>query len=185
MALSWDCENRPVAAASPIGFNVYRRSGSEVYSITPINAEPVRESAYRDLGAPNGETYFYVVRALQQGDDVPIEGGNSLEAMVIPEDRTPPATPTITMAFQTAAGVVVVWEPSREPDVAGYYVYRRMVGTDTPVKVSKAIKGEPRFVDTAFTPGRVYDYSVTAVDRAAQENESDISQELRVETSRK
>ena len=188
VGLSWDCDKPTTGAersAPSSGFNVYRRSGSEAYPITPINVEPVRESGYQDLGVSNGETYFYVVRALHQSDDVLIEGGNSPETKVKPEDRTPPTPPTITLAFQTTEGIVVVWEPSREPDVAGFYVYRRMVGTDTPAKVSEMIKGAARFIDTAITPGSVYYYSVTAVDRAAQANESDFSQELRVETTNK
>ena len=182
VALTWNCDE---SAAPSHEFNVYRRSGSEAYPINPINAEPIRASEYRDLAVSNGETYRYVVRALQKSDDILIEGKSSSEAMVKPEDRTPPTPPTISMAFQGEEGIVVVWEPSSEADVAGYYVYRRMVGTDTPVKVSPLIKAAPRFVDTAFTPGRVYYYSVTAADQAPQENVSDFSQELRVETKRK
>ncbi len=166
------------------GFNVYRRSGGQPYPLTPVNTDVIQGSAYTDISVTNGETYYYIVRAIKAGVDIPIESESSQEAAGTPVDREPPAPPTVAIAFQTEEGVVVLWEPSQEPDLAGYVVYRRLVGEGTPVRISSGLfKEGTRYVDTTFASGSAYYYSVTAVDNAPRPNESDFSQELRVETT--
>ena len=183
--LSWDFPPGFLSEGSAVfvkGFNIYRRSEGQAYPLIPLNASLLQEGLYRDIGVVNGEMYYYVVRTLRESGVGLIEGGSSAEILTVPEDRTPPAPPTAAMAFQTAEGVVLIWEPSGESDLAGYFVYRRLAGEDALVRISTLIEGETRFVDTAFSPGRVYYYSITAADRAAHRNESGFSQELRVET---
>jgi len=163
------------------GFNIYRRAANEFYPLTPLNPAPVQEMAYRDLSVTNGLQYVYTVRTLTYSSDALIESGNSQEVVAVPADLTPPAPPVATMAYHAAEGTLVIWEPNRETDLAGYYVYRRAEGGDALERISDLITTETRFLDRNVTAGQTYYYAVTAVDSSPQHNESDSSQELMVE----
>jgi len=186
--LSWQPPASPadaVEAPPAAGFNVYRRTESQYYPLVALNAIPLEKPVYQDLGVVNGETYFYVVRSLKQHGGFWIESENSNELEVVPRDFTAPPPPAIAIAFQTAEGIVIIWEPSGAPDLAGYAVYRRLVGKDQPERIAADVPpDQSRFVDTSFKPGMAYYYSVSALDTSPQKNESDVSQEVRVETKK-
>lgn len=164
------------------GYNVYRRTGEQPYPLMALNPAPLLERGYRDSGLINGERYSYVVRTLRQSGTDVIESESSPEVSAMPEDRTAPAPPIISIISQTPEGVMVIWEPSQEPDLAGYRVYRRKQGETSLRQISPLITGETRFVDSSITPGESYYYAVTAVDSSSRQNESDFSQELLIET---
>jgi fibronectin type 3 domain-containing protein len=166
------------------GFQIYRRKISEDYDLTPINQSPLQQNHFQDITVTNGEKYFYVVRSLKTTEEGTIEGKDSPEVEVIPEDLSPPATPTITMAFQSPEGIVIIWEPNLDADLAGYYVYRRMENESQPNRISSLIPKETMFLDKNFSPGITYYYSVTAVDNSPRQNESDFSLELKVATEK-
>ncbi|MBW1679028.1 MAG: hypothetical protein JRJ08_02625 [Deltaproteobacteria bacterium] len=183
--LSW--ESRPSLGKDAYknrlnGFNVYRRRPGEDYVLTPLNNKPILENNFRDMGVTNGEKYYYVVRTLKNTEGVAIESGDSIEVEVIPEDFTPPASPYVTMAFQSLEGIVITWEPDLDPDLEGYFVYRRLETEDKSTLISPLLKGKTMYLDKTFSPGLTYYYSVTAVDRSRRHNESDFSQELKVVT---
>jgi fibronectin type 3 domain-containing protein len=62
----------------------------------------------------------------------------------------------------TAHSVTITWTASKSI-VAGYNVYRLSPSGD-PVKVSKGIVSETRYVDKSIEPGRTYSYYVKSVD---------------------
>jgi hypothetical protein len=166
------------------GVNIYRRSANESYDVIPLNPSPVLQKHFQDSSVTNGEKYFYVIRSLKTLEEGIVEGKDSPEVSVIPEDLTPPATPLATMAFQSAEGVVIIWEPNIDSDLEGYYVYRRGENEAKPTRVSPLIKQETLYLDKAFAPGLTYYYSVTAIDRSPRHNESDFSPELKVATKK-
>jgi fibronectin type 3 domain-containing protein len=54
-------------AASPTGgvtYNVYRGTSSGGESATPINTSPVSSTSYTDTNVTSGQTYFYIVEAV-------------------------------------------------------------------------------------------------------------------------
>ncbi|HPD61536.1 MAG TPA: hypothetical protein PKV48_07250, partial [Thermodesulfobacteriota bacterium] len=70
------------------GVNIYRRSGDESYDVIPLNPNPILQNHFQDLTVINGEKYFYVIRSLKTIEEGTIEGKNSPEVSVIPEDLT-------------------------------------------------------------------------------------------------
>jgi fibronectin type 3 domain-containing protein len=81
-----------------------------------------------------------------------------------------------------AAAVELSWSISREPDLAGYRVYRSEQPGEQGVQLSPERLAVPAFRDTQLLPGRSYFYRVTAVDRAG--NESAASAPVSVEIPR-
>ena len=164
------------------GFNIYRRHPNKEYRISPLNKNPIRGSSFQDLGVTNGENYYYVVRSLKNIKGAMIESGDSAEIGARPEDFTPPASPSVTMAFQAQGGIVIIWEPNLDPDLDGYYVYRRLNTENKPTLISPLIRNQTMYLDRTFSPGLTYYYSVSAIDQSPRHNESDFSQELKVAT---
>lgn len=162
------------------GFTIYRRSPDEGYGLTPLNQNPVLQNKFQDTSVMNGEKYLYVVRSLKALKEGAVEGTDSPEVQVKPEDIFPPAIPSATMVFQSPEGIVVIWEPNLDPDLEGYYIYRRLERETKPTKFSPLLKGVTTYLDKTFSPGVTYYYSVTAIDQSPRHNESDFSQELKV-----
>jgi len=178
--LNWEI---PPSLAGEKGFggvNIYRRTADESYDLIPLNPSPIIKNHFQDIAVTNGEKYFYVIRSLKTIEEGTIEGKDSPEINVTPEDLTPPTTPLATMAFQSPEGIVIIWGPNIDSDLEGYYVYRRRENESHPTRISPLIKQETMYVDKTFGPGVTYYYSVTAIDQSPRHNESDFSQELKV-----
>jgi fibronectin type 3 domain-containing protein len=69
-----------------------------------------------------------------------------------------------------AASIDLSWEPVAEPDVAGYFVYRRE-NADAWQRISPAapVVG-PGFHDALIESGHKYRYAVSAVDQGGHES---------------
>ncbi|MBN2469050.1 MAG: hypothetical protein JXD19_12990 [Deltaproteobacteria bacterium] len=161
------------------GFTVYRRYYDQEYGLVPLNEIPIQEGEFYDVSVANGERYSYVIRTLKATNGKMIESKNSTEITVVPEDRTPPAPPRAHVVLQSPNGIEIMWEPNVEPDLLGYFVYRRSENEATPRRVSPLLQGTTTFLDTIKnSAGGTFYYSVTAVDSSPHRNESDYSQEL-------
>ena len=86
-------------------------------------------------------------------------------------DTFAPATPVGLRALVEGSKAVLLWEPSDEPDFAGYRVYRRD-GEDGEFHPIGGLRNEAAFRDETTEPGKSYAYRVSAVDRADPPNES-------------
>ncbi len=132
-----------------------------------------------------GETYEYRAQRLARleiaGAAMELAGNLSAPVRVQPLDVFPPARPTGLAAVATAAAanspaaIDLNWQAGSEPDLAGYYVYRReaespwrRISGDKPVPA-------PAWHDTQVLPGQTYIYAVSAVD--AKGNESQRSED--------
>ena len=127
-----------------------------------------------------GNTYEYSVQrvARVQVDSRTIElAGEILPPIhVDAQDVFPPAVPTGLAAVATAAeagagpSIDLNWEPDTEPDLAGYFVYRREDQTAWQrISGDQPVVG-PAFHDAAVAPGHTYHYAVSAVDRLGHES---------------
>ena len=69
-----------------------------------------------------------------------------------------------------------MWEPSEEPDLEGYFVYRARYddgvgdGCDRGVRLNQIPLPVAALLDAGVEPGATYAYVVTAVDRAGNES---------------
>jgi hypothetical protein len=133
-----------------------------------------------DPGIAFGNSYQYqaqrVARVAADGRTVELAGEMSPLITIDAQDVFPPAVPTGLAAVATSpeagatASIDLNWEPNTEPDLAGYFVYRRE--DETPwrrVSGEKPVPG-PAFHDADVLPGHTYRYGVSAVDNKGHES---------------
>jgi len=180
-SLSWQPPAELVDGSPVTGevrYLVLRGSGP-IGPLTPITPQPVAGTTFTDTGIDNDTDYRYAVRALRVEPAVTAAGETSAAVTVAAADITPPSPPSGLVAVPSAGAVRLAWNPSPEPDVAAYAVYRAgesgelmRIGTTMPV-------GRV-YTDRDVRPGTTYRYAVTALDNARRPNESARSNEVSV-----
>jgi fibronectin type 3 domain-containing protein len=95
-------------------------------------------------------------------------------------DLEPPAPPEGLLVIPLDLGIEVSWQRSTEPDLLGYFVYRREAGQGEYERLNAWPLSVPIYVDRTATWGGSYEYVVTAVDRSPQAHESVFSDSVRV-----
>lgn len=171
--LYWD----PVEGAT--GYNVYRRVEEEEFSTRPLNREPLTTAHYSDLNVENERRYIYSVRAVKRVVKTDVEGKGSLGIPVTPTDLIPPVAPVGLVAIPLKEGMELNWRRNREPDLLGYYVYRRKPGEKEFKRLNESPLTKETYLDTGVVLQQEYEYAVTAVDNSIRRNESPLSEEVR------
>jgi len=145
-----------------------------------------------DTTAAMGDTYSYTAERVRAvtigGQKLEIASQPSAPVLLTMRDTFPPKPPT---GLETISGtaapdpaapgakphpyVDLSWEPSAEPDLAGYRVYRQLARADGspqgPLARLTALPiAVPAYRDVAVRPGQGYIYTVTAVDAAGNES---------------
>jgi hypothetical protein len=163
-------ESRPLIETTPTrGYHVYEVApaaaltpGSAAPAETRLTKEPVVAATFLDTRIELGHQRCYVVRAVESLDGLSVESDASAPACRLFADIFPPAAPAGLTSVPSGGAVNLIWDPNKEPDLAGYLVLRG----DTPaslVAVTPAPIQETRFRDTV-EPGRRYLFAVQAVD---------------------
>jgi fibronectin type 3 domain-containing protein len=138
-------------------------------------AEPV-SPPYTDTQTQLGKTYKYSVRSVAQYPGVQLESLDSNFATITPKDVFPPPAPqNLVVAFVpavdgTPAYMDLSWSSSAATDIAGYNVYRSEEPSRSGTRLNPELLPTPAFRDMNAVPGRVYSYTVTAVDRSGNES---------------
>lgn len=172
--LSWE----PVEGAT--GYNIYRRGENEIFSINPLNREPVTPSQYTDLSVENEKKYIFSVRAVRRVVKTDVEGERSPEVSVTPTDILPPSAPVGLIAVPLKNGIELKWRRNLEQDLLGYYVYRKKTGEKEFKRINEIPLEKETYLDTQVELEQDYEYAVTAVDNSPRKNESPLSEEVRV-----
>ncbi len=172
--LTWE----PVRGAT--GYNIYRRQEGENLPSNPLNREPVKESQYIDLNVVNEKTYLYSIRSVRRVGKTDIEGIGSVEVPETPIDLIPPSSPVGLEAVPTKEGMELNWRKNQEPDLLGYYVYRRKTGEKDFQRLTPDPITKTTYLDKDVELEQDYEYAVTAVDNSPRKNESPPSEEVRV-----
>jgi len=168
----------PVEGAT--GYNIYRRGEEEVFPIQPLNKEPLTVTEYTDLNVENEKRYIYSVRAVRRVVKTDVEGKGSLSVPITPTDFIPPGPPLGLEAIPLKNGVELSWRRNREPDLLGYYVYRRKLGEKEFKRLNESPLTKEVYLDSEVELDQDYEYAVTAVDNSVRKNESSKSEEVRV-----
>jgi len=165
------------------GYNVYRSRDPEVFPAAPVNAVPVEDGYYVDSPLMRNETYYYEVRAVVMEDgSAPVEGPAAAVYCVTMFDASPPAPPLGLTAIWRGDGVMLRWFHNREPDVSGYVVRRRRLGSRGFKTLTPRPIEDTEFLDRSARRGVDYEYMVQAVDDADPPNISASSDVVRVFT---
>ncbi len=173
--LSWS----PVEGVT--GYNVYRRmEGEKEFPLNPLNREPLKTTEYTDLSVQNDIKYIYSVRSVKRIVKTDVEGKGSPGIPATPAKLTPPSAPTGLTAFPLQEGIELNWRKNAEPDLLGYYVYRRKPGEEGFKRLNENPVTKETYLDTDVVLEQEYEYAVTAVDNSPRRNESPRSEEVRV-----
>jgi len=151
-------------------YHVYRQAPDSGWVL--VNQDPLTDSRFLDIGVANDITYRYLVRAVRKIGGDPLESLDSPRQTAKPVDLTPPAPVVNLVAVPTDRGIELRWEPGREPDLAGYLVFRRSLAEPQFQQVTSQLLTKPYFVDAAANRGVIYFYYVIAVDNSRQANRS-------------
>ncbi len=125
-----------------------------------------------DKNAALDHVYTYVLQRVVKvevnGATAELDGAKSPAVTVDAKDVFPPSVPRglAAVADGEAGAIDLSWEPSAEPDTAGYIVYRRvMAGAWQRISPGKELVTAPAWTDKTAQPGVRYEYAVAAVDR--------------------
>jgi fibronectin type 3 domain-containing protein len=155
-------------------YRVYRASDSLSLTAHPSSflvELPKTARDYLDTAVARGRAYWYSVAAVDSA-------GNETRSStfkVTPADITPPAAPAGFKAVPGKGTVELSWQAVKDPDLAGYNVYRADSPSGVPAKLNK----EP-VTDTKLTdPNENTDYYYWVQSLDTSGNESPRSDVLR------
>jgi fibronectin type 3 domain-containing protein len=106
-------------------------------------------------------------------------GSPALDSVRVTVDTTPPAAPTGLVSTVTSLAVSLDWADNREPDLAGYDVYRGGSSGGPYTQLNTTLLTTSDYRDTSAPPGATSYYVVKAVDTSG--NASAPSAELTVD----
>jgi len=108
-----------------------------------------------------------------------VEGKGSLGVPVTPTDLIAPVAPVDLVAIPLKDGMELNWRRNRDPDLLGYYVYRRKPGEKEFKRLNESPLTKETYLDKDVVLQQEYEYAVTAVDNSTRRNESPRSEEVR------
>jgi hypothetical protein len=168
--VSWE---RPEAAADGAApaqsecFNVYRSEGETPPS--RLNKAAVKATEFADKEFSFGKTYRYFVRTSLESTPR-VESENSEAAEAAAKDTFPPAAPTGLTAIVGPGYIALSWPAGREPDLAGYSVWRREPEGGDFLRIASLPATDTSYSDAQVEKGGKYEYAITALDGAGNES---------------
>jgi len=156
VALSW------TSAAGATSYTVWRSttSGSGYVQI----ASGILTTSYTNTGLTNGNTYYYVVQAVNGSGSSP----NSNEASATPNCQLPLAPTGLTPSAGNGQ-VALTWQPSS--GASGYNVKRATSNGGPYTTVAPGVTGTS-YTDTTVTNGTTYYYVVSALSGCGESSNS-------------
>ncbi len=165
-----------------VGYDIYRGTEQGLYDEPPLNKEPLTVTSYKDTGAVNNRTYYYLVRSVNSPVQPWKESPDSVEVTATPRDLTPPNRPKGLTAVPGVGRVFLSWNENKEADLAGYHVYRSTKHGKNYERLTDRLLLRTTYLDETVKTGDTYYYVLTAVDQSG--NESEYSHELKVHVER-
>lgn len=162
------------------GYNIYRRAEGEEFPNWPINDNPINDLKYTDSNVENEKKYFYIIRAVKRVVRTDVEGRGSQEISAVPRDFEPPSSPKGLVAIPLKDGIELSWRRNEDPDLLGYYIYRRKAGEREFRRLNTIPIKREVYLDTEVEIEQDYEYAVTAVDNSVRKNESQRSEVIMV-----
>jgi predicted CXXCH cytochrome family protein len=180
---------KPIDAVS--GYKVYRsetQNGTYVQIGTTTSAYDAyfvdNDADYSATGIqplPSSRQYFYKVAAYDSSGDSSLStlttytytgpNGNSVTVILSAGITMEPDPPKgVTLTDNHNATVTVTWNANREPNIAGYNIYRSEVSGGSYTKLNTSLLTDRTYTDSV-TNYLDYYYRVTAVDSTGKESE--------------
>ncbi len=172
--------SRPESVSSVV-LEVYRvpgegrmRTQAREWPWTPHAVVEAGQTAWTDAGVRDGESWTYGIRRQTRRDaHLWVASVTQTVGPVRYEDTFPPPTPGPLTGFVEDGRLVLVWDPVTAPDLAGYHVYMRPVGTSAWARLNDRPTASARLElsvsDEAPWKQRV-EFAITSVDRKGNES---------------
>jgi hypothetical protein len=198
VVLSWDCATPPANSyGARYVYRIYRKSGDTNAEVKLADVT-CPDNGYVDQTVEWQKLYEYRVSVVSQVDLQPkvhpcppppsdgdsakgiecvdvasAEGDDSPAQKVFTKDVYPPAVPTGLQAVFSGPGqppfIDLLWAPDSDADLAGYNVYR-WEDDGNPTRINSELAKTPAFRDSNVAAGKIYKYSVAAVDERGNES---------------
>lgn len=156
------------------GYNVYRDgrrlNDGPVVVFRDAGGSGARSSPFqfRDTAVVAGDTVRYAVEGI---DALGRAGRRSAPVTLVVRDRVPPRPPPVVRTAVRGDTVHVYWEPSPDPDVVGYQLWRADAREGPFAEVGEPVPGaRSDRSDPGRSGGRTLWYRVTALDAAGNES---------------
>jgi hypothetical protein len=152
----------------------------------PADTEEIGETAdshFRDTKFDFGHSYVYSVRSVAASGTGPgqsVESADSNLLAITPKDIFPPSAPQgleaveVAATADTPAHIELSWAINPETDLAGYNVYRAEQEGVAGLKLNVRTLPTPSYRDITVVRGRMYFYTVTAIDRVGNESPASV-----------
>jgi fibronectin type 3 domain-containing protein len=164
-----------------VGYNLYRGTEKSRSDELPLNKEPLRTNSFKDTTVSNDTTYYYMVRSVDSPALPWRESLDSEEVSATPRDTTPPARPTGLTVVPGVGRAFLTWNENKEPDLAGYNVYRSTRSGKGYVKLTDKALTRTIFSDERAKQDVVYYYIITAVDKVGNESAASVEKNALIE----
>jgi hypothetical protein len=149
------------------GYNIYRSDGEG--PAVRLNSGLIKKREYQDKDFLFDQTYRYYIRAVRESAP-PVESEESEPAEVIARDTFPPHPPSGLTVIGGSGFIALSWEAGRESDLAGYNVWRSVIGKGEFVLLASLTAAESAFQDARVEKGILYEYAISALDIAGNES---------------
>ncbi len=159
---------------------VYRRDPGAPRPGAAAGEAPASAGTFLDTAPPAGAEVEYRLGSERRAG---CESALSDPVIATWIDRFAPATPDGLVAVEEEGAIRLFWRPGRDPDLAGYLVYRAR-GEEPFERMTPAPITVTTWTDADAQPGTAYTYVVTTVDGAVPPNESPRSEPARAERPR-
>jgi hypothetical protein len=172
--LKWNAPLQNTDGSKPpriAGYDLYRSETKDRFEAKPINSSPLEKAEYEDRNFEFDKTYYYAVRTIGSLQNPRAESLPSKTIEVPARDTFPPSPPRDLQALPDGVNIVLLWSRSLAAYVEGYRVYRQEKGSADRRLLQDKLVSAWSFRDNRITPGKSYEYRVTAVD--FHNNESD------------
>ena len=138
-------------------YNIYKSHKKGLYSLMPLNEEPLKETLFRDYFDITKPVY-YTIRSLT-GSNIWNEGPASKEIEINPSEFVP-SSPDGIQAIVTEDNICLTWKESPETWIVGYKVYREIDKKEGFIFIGET--ATPAFIDKD-NPLLKRDYRVTVL----------------------
>ena len=160
--LTWDANTEPDAAA----YSVFRNTtGATPTQNDLIGAVVHPVHAFTDSTALAGITCYYWINCTD-GSGNPGAFSNMAQAVIEPDDNTPPAAPVNLAAAAGEDRIQLTWDANTEPDAAAYSVFRNTTGA-TPTQndlIGTVVHPVHAFTDSTALAGITCYYWINCTD---------------------
>lgn len=130
------------------GYRIYRNDGAQ-----PVLSPPPSQLEIRDTSVTNGQTYSYVIRAVNAKGE-----GSSSKTLFATPKNVPPAPESVTASNDPTSGIVVTW--SQPPAAVKSFILLRGTNPADLSPIANLSGSTTTFADALAERGHTYYYAV-------------------------